>query len=191
MSKTSHNSRISIMPDLFEELHIAAVYATNNAAIGIIPCPGRNHIDKSGNLWRRDLTKDLEVIEAWGATAILSLIESCEFDCLGVPNFPNVVSERTISWYHLPIPDMSSPKQAFLNAWEDSGEEILRDLEHGQRIILHCAGGLGRSGMLAAKLLVALGTSPSEAIEQVRHARSGAIETAEQESYIYHGCSLV
>jgi hypothetical protein len=45
-------------------------------------------------------------------------------------------------------------------------------------------GGLGRAGTVAACLLIESGVAPSEAIRKVRTARSGAIETREQERYI-------
>ena len=44
----------------------------------------------------------------------------------------------------------------------------------------HCKGGLGRAGMISARLLVELGTEPEKAIRMVRRARSGAIETYTQ-----------
>jgi ADP-ribosyl-[dinitrogen reductase] hydrolase len=39
---------------------------------------------------------------------------------------------------------------------------------------------------VAAQLLVELGVPPQEAIERVRAARPGSIETAEQERYVLH-----
>jgi ADP-ribosyl-[dinitrogen reductase] hydrolase len=45
-------------------------------------------------------------------------------------------------------------------------------------------GGLGRSGMIAARLLVELGEEPRAAIQRVRAVRRGAIETAAQEAYV-------
>jgi hypothetical protein len=44
----------------------------------------------------------------------------------------------------------------------------------------HCKGGLGRAGMMAARLLVELGVAPEQAIRDVRCARPGAIETPAQ-----------
>ena len=45
----------------------------------------------------------------------------------------------------------------------------------------HCRGGLGRAGMISARLLVESGVEPEVAIAKVRAARPGAIETREQE----------
>ena len=52
-------------------------------------------------------------------------------------------------------------------------------------MLVHCKGGLGRAGTVAARLLVELGASPDDAIRRVRDARSRhAIETASQEAHV-------
>ncbi|NYT26421.1 ADP-ribosylglycohydrolase family protein, partial [Alcaligenaceae bacterium] len=51
--------------------------------------------------------------------------------------------------------------------------------------LLHCRAGLGRAGTLAAHLLVELGTPPAEAVELVRRARTGAIQTSAQEAHVH------
>ncbi len=55
----------------------------------------------------------------------------------------------------------------------------------GGRVLLHCVGGLGRSGTAAACYLVASGMEPDDAIAAVRRARSPrAIESALQERFV-------
>ena len=52
---------------------------------------------------------------------------------------------------------------------------------------VHCRGGLGRAGMISARLLVESGVEPNAAIERVRAARPGAIETPQQEEWVRSG----
>jgi ADP-ribosyl-[dinitrogen reductase] hydrolase len=61
---------------------------------------------------------------------------------------------------------------------------VQRRLDLGENVVLHCLGGLGRSGMIAARVLVERGLAPAAAITAVRAARPGAIETAQQEAYV-------
>ena len=49
-----------------------------------------------------------------------------------------------------------------------------------KRFWFTATGGLGRAGMMAARISVELGTEPEQAIRMVRRARSGAIETYTQ-----------
>ena len=59
-------------------------------------------------------------------------------------------------------------------------QEIRTLLRGGEDVLVHCKGGLGRAGMIAARLLVELGMDPEQAIRDVRRARKGAIETSSQ-----------
>ena len=65
-------------------------------------------------------------------------------------------------------------------------EAALAEKGIGWRHFIHCRAGLGRSGMIAARLLVERGMAPEQAIIEVRAARPGAIETEAQERWI--GC---
>jgi protein-tyrosine phosphatase len=51
-------------------------------------------------------------------------------------------------------------------------------------VVVHCWGGLGRSGTIAAACLVARGAGAEEAIAAVRAARPGAVQTAAQELFV-------
>lgn len=172
------------------ELVIATVPVVGNAVIGIIPCPGRNQVAAVGAPWQRELEADLSALTAWGAKALVSLVECHEFSRLGVCNFTGAVQRQNFRWHHLPIPDLSVPGEPFQKAWDTQGGDILQYLERGERVVVHCAGGLGRSGMIAAKLLAHFSTPPDEAIKLVRVARPGAIETREQENYVLSGPPL-
>lgn len=66
-----------------------------------------------------------------------------------------------------------------------SGGPVLRALLlAGGRAVVHCRGGLGRAGTVAARMLVEVGVQPAEAIRRVRAARPQAIETSEQAAYL-------
>jgi ADP-ribosyl-[dinitrogen reductase] hydrolase len=89
-----------------------------------------------------------------------------------------------MQWFHLPIADVSIPDESFERQWEVAGAEIRALLRGGHDILVHCRGGLGRAGMIGARLLIEFGMEPTTAIRQVRAVRPGAIETSEQEKYL-------
>jgi ADP-ribosyl-[dinitrogen reductase] hydrolase len=158
--------------------------------IGMTICPGKDEyagLAIPSGPWKRDLDPDLLVIRAWGAHALVTLIEPFEFELLSVPELPEKVRAMGIRWFHLPIVDVWIPDAQFEEAWETDGAELRRILREGGRIVLHCRGGLGRTGLVAARLLVEFGMEPREAIRRVRAARPGAIQTREQEEYVLRG----
>ncbi len=157
--------------------------------IGITLCPGKIQKNAISGSWERDLDADFEVIRAWGATTWVNLLTWEEMGELGVGDLGMVVahSGTKIRYHLLPIEDGSVPDAKFEKQWESAGSDIRGDILRGGKVLIHCKGGLGRSGTIAARLLVELGAKPSEAIRRVRAARRGAIENAVQESYV---CSI-
>ncbi len=165
-------------------LKIDHVTAPGGAVIGMVHMPGRNHTDGLGRTWSRDLARDLEQIERWGAVALVTLVEAGEFSTLGTAGYENIANRRRFSWFHFPIPDLQAPGESFFEAWTVRGNAFLAHFDAGERVVVHCAGGLGRTGTLVAKLLMEEGVRAETAIETVRLARPGAIETLEQELYV-------
>jgi ADP-ribosyl-[dinitrogen reductase] hydrolase len=134
--------------------------------------------------WDRDLQLDLRAVSEWGASLVVTLIEDHEFTSLGVAQLGVEVINHHLDWLHLPIADASTPGGDFENAWAEVGEGIRARLRAGFNVVVHCKGGLGRAGTVAARLLVELGQDPDEAISAVRAARPGAIETGGQAGYV-------
>ncbi len=149
--------------------------------IGVTFCPGKH--DWFGE-WARDLDADLDAICDWGAHVVVTLIEKQEFHLLRVGELPDGIARRGMTWHHMPIRDVSIPDATFEERWETIGKELCDRLRVGERVLVHCRGGLGRAGTVAARLLVELGMEPDEAITAVRQTRPGAIQTLEQEAYV-------
>jgi len=129
------------------------------------------------------LASDLEAIKSWGAEILISLIEEDEYAMAAVEALPRLIPEGILH-LRLPIEDASIPDAAWEDAWAREGPGVRAALARGGRVCIHCMGGYGRTGLLAARLLVEFGLPPAEAIARVRRARPGAIETAGQEDYI-------
>lgn len=159
--------------------------APETGRIGITFCPGKHQSDAATGVWRRDLAADLERIADWGAAAVVSLVEEHELAALKVPRLGQEVNARHMLWRHLPIPDVTAPGPAFEAGWVQAGPEIRDLLRHGFDVLVHCKGGLGRAGTIAARLLVELGWSPIEAVKSVRAVRPGAIETEDQLRHVH------
>ena len=162
-------------------LQIAEVRASPlHGRIGITFCPGKHDSIAHTGAWARELAADLDVIAAWGARLVLTLVEPAELAALKVPDLGTEVRARGLDWRHLPIPDYSVPGAGFEAQWQTHGREIRALLRQGGDMVVHCKGGLGRAGTIAARLLVELGMPPEQAVREVRRVRPGAIETPAQ-----------
>ncbi len=172
-------------------LQIASVETPVGGCIGMTLCPGKHDLAAMTGAWSRDLASDLAAIVAWGAGALVTLMESPEMAQLGVLEIGEKTESLGMAWFHLPIRDVSIPCPEFEETWEIAGSELRRRLRRGDGIVIHCRGGLGRTGMIAARLLIELGEAPDSALQRVRAVRPGAVETPEQEDYVLYtvpGC---
>jgi len=151
--------------------------------IGMTICPGKICHGAYG-IHKRDLAADLEVIRNWGAEILLSLIEEHEYLEYGISDIGSMIPEEFIQ-IKLPIRDMDVPDSTWEEEWDRAGPVIRAVLRRGGKVCIHCLGGLGRTGTIAARLLVEFGMHPAQAIEEVRAARPGTIQTEAQERYIH------
>lgn len=152
--------------------------------LGLTFCPGKSGASLYGDGWARDLEVDVDAIAAWGASAVLTLVEDHELETLAVRGLGAAIEARGMLWLHAPIVDVSVPNARFETRWIVIGHLIRNELKKAKRVVVHCRGGLGRAGMIAARLLVECGDEADRAIDKVRKARPGAIETTEQEGYV-------
>jgi ADP-ribosyl-[dinitrogen reductase] hydrolase len=176
---------------LFHQLWIDEVKIPNGMGIiGMTLCPGKKLHSAVSSVWDRDLDGDLKAIQDWGAQALVNLMEEHEYALLRIPDYKEKVKAYPMEFYHLPIQDAHPPDERFIDLWKNAGPRLRQILSSGGKILIHCRGGQGRTGTVAAQLLVELGVQHKEAIKAVRYARSGTIQTLDQENYIYQ-CKAV
>jgi ADP-ribosyl-[dinitrogen reductase] hydrolase len=137
-------------------------------------------------IWNRSLAADVRVLAEQGATRIVCLLERHELDELRITSLPRLAEKRGIAFTHFPIVDVSVPSdiRAFRALVRDVARE-LRARRAGGRVVVHCKGGLGRTGLVAGCVLVELGWSPIEALEALVEARGRRCpETMEQVDFV-------
>ena len=151
--------------------------------VGLTLSPGEKDPGLHGYPRDRDLDADLAVITAWRPTVVITLIEP---DVFGpqTARLGEKLREAGLECRRLPFRDLDAPDGSFEAVWTFAGAELRDLLSRGGRILVHCRGGRGRAELLASRLLVELGESPQRALQRVRQARRGAVETPAQERYI-------
>jgi ADP-ribosyl-[dinitrogen reductase] hydrolase len=160
--------------------------------IGITFAPGKKQVSAYSGVHDRDLHEDLDRVAAWGAAGIVTLVTGRELVDLAVPTLGDEVRARFMEWHHHPIQDWHAPNATFEMSWPDTSRRLRGLLEAGNRVLVHCKGGLGRAGTIAARLLVEMGAEPEQAIRDVRQSRSPqAIENRAQEDWVRAGKGVV
>ena len=143
--------------------------------LGVTILPGRKD-------YSRSLDEDLKELKLQGIDVIIPLLTQDEMERYGVPDLIDKYNNANFEVKQLPINDQKSPNPGEVN---EIIEYINRKFDDGKNVLVHCVGGLGRSGLIAACYLKYLGLSSENAIKAVRESRSPrAIETKEQEEFV-------
>lgn len=148
---------------------------TGPGRLGLTLLPGRRD-------YGRNLDEDLEVLRSQSVGRILCLTTQEELHHYGVGDLLARYGQAGFGAHHVPILDqkVSSPEQM-----RELVAELRQLTQDGESVLLHCVGGLGRSGLVAGCYLRAAGLDADAAIAEVRRARSPrAIESEEQERFV-------
>ncbi|KAM5130017.1 cyclin-dependent kinase inhibitor 3 isoform 2-T2 [Mantella aurantiaca] len=151
-------------------------YAT---AIGICALPGC----KFKNI-RRNLQQNLETVRGMGVQDVFAFCTVAELRKYRVPTLFQEYSKRDLVVHHYPFLDGDIPQPDACRAILD---DLRACLDNNRRTLIHCYGGLGRSCLIAACLLMYVSDTitPQEAIGLVQAARgSGAIQTIKQYNFV-------
>ncbi|MCB1169401.1 MAG: dual specificity protein phosphatase family protein, partial [Leptospiraceae bacterium] len=150
-------------------------FNAESPAIYITILPGRK--DR-----KRDLQKDLDTIAQSGIESVMCLVTPDELEYYGVPALIQEYRSRGFQTLSFPILDQHAPSRAGL---QEALQWLAEQRKEGRPVLIHCVGGLGRSGLVAAAYLMESGQDFDGAVEIVRRARSErAIETTEQMEFL-------
>ncbi|MEP7025554.1 MAG: protein-tyrosine phosphatase family protein [Actinomycetota bacterium] len=118
-----------------------------------------------GRWW---LGRDLRSLAAARVSVLVSLLEHGEAARLGLAGEAAAAARAGIDFLQLPTPDFSVPERE--EALAVAGTLMCR-LAAGDRCVVHCRAGVGRSSTLAAVVLVLEGLTPAEAWDRISAAR--------------------
>lgn len=117
--------------------------------------------------------KDFEYLKEIGIKHVVNLMEKTYH------KFPD------IKFLHVPVKNYHPPTLDQINMIMNYISET-----NDEKILIHCYGGLGRTGVIAACYFVRYENLPAdEAIKKIRSIRRGSIETKGQEDIVgdYYG----
>ncbi|XP_065803847.1 cyclin-dependent kinase inhibitor 3 [Labrus bergylta] len=149
-------------------------------SLGICALPGCKYKDI-----RRSLDRDVEELQNQGVHEVFVFCTRGELHKYRVPSLLEVYGQRGFTVHHWPFADGDAPE---LEQCCHILEELQVSLQSNRRTVIHCYGGLGRSGLIAACLLLQLSLTmtANKAIEILREQRGGgAIQTVKQYNFLH------
>jgi len=140
--------------------------------------------DKACNIAERQLIGNagfVEYLQRWGVSSIARF--NHQFECPHEPDYVAMFQDMGFHMVSLPFPDGGVPDKATLREFLSACRRSRRQL--GQRLALHCMGGLGRSGIMVGAYAVARHNIPgSTFLGWARLCRPGAVQTERQEQFL-------
>jgi protein-tyrosine phosphatase len=138
--------------------------------LALSPLPGRTG----------EYAADLQRLLVWNPALVVTLCEEFELERKGAAGLGPDLAAHGIGWRHFPIPDYGVPVSGDSGPWAGISTTIHARLGRGEKVLLHCFGGCGRSGMAVLRVMIEVGEDGATALARLRQARPCAIETTEQ-----------
>lgn len=133
------------------------------------PCPGT----KGASL--RD---SLAQLAQAGARAVITVMPDDEMARNEVTALPEACRDMGLQWFHFPIEDDASPGEAFRQAWGKDKERVFGMLDRRETVAIHCKGGSGRTGLMAAIVMLERGMPLDQVVDRVKSLRPRALSLA-------------
>jgi len=127
--------------------------------LAIVTCP-------RGGEW---LTDDLERLALAGVDILVSLLVIDELVDLDLENAPALCALHGLRYSSVPVPDLGSPPDSA--RFVDAVMQIASAVRAGQNVAVHSRQSIGRSGLFAVSVMVALGARLERALGDVSEAR--------------------
>jgi ADP-ribosyl-[dinitrogen reductase] hydrolase len=159
--------------------------------LALLACPGLAGLGamaggRGADAVAQAAVRDMAALKERGATLLLTLLGDEELAFLDLPTsrLAALAGDAGLAWAQAPIGDFGAPAAAFESAWPKLGADVHARLDRGETVGIHCRAGLGRTGTVAARILVERSIDADAAINLVRRCRPGTLETAAQVAHV-------
>jgi protein-tyrosine phosphatase len=141
----------------------------------LTPCPGTKGVS---------LEDSLTQLKSQGVQAIVTALSEAELINKGVESLGAFTQKLGMQWFQIEIEDDDAPSDEFQAKWDRASSHLHAILEEDGNVALHCMGGSGRTGLLAAHLLLEQGWALDDIVREVQALRPGAFTKPIQIEYI-------
>ena len=154
-----------------------------NGHLGLSICPAKKGDGQVG-LHNRDYETDMKSLTDSGVDKIYGLMPTSELEFMSA----TAIINGPIPYRHLPMEDRGVP-EGDNSLFSSAIAEASQDMVEGRRILIHCRGGLGRTGIFAGCVLAICGWHVDDIIKALQNARGVQCpETDAQRTFLRTFC---
>ncbi len=149
-------------------------------------------IDRPGPGWiammprpegRDRLPGELAGLRAGGVDTLVCALTEPERERLGLADLPAAAESAGLSYVGFPIVDFGVPDVDSICVLAG---RLAAEIESGRFVVVHCFGGVGRSGTIVGAVLIRLGSTADAAIELMTRARGVHAPETEAQHALLH-----
>lgn len=130
----------------------------------------------------RQLANHIKYLKMQGITKVLSLLRPNEAKAYQLEDEEKWVVKEGLTFENFPIEDHSVPLESEL---KPLAKRLLSEIKQGEKLVIHCFMGVGRTGITSCAVLMENGLSAEEAMALVTEKRQLNVpETLEQVEFI-------
>ncbi|PMG61397.1 phosphatase [Vibrio splendidus] len=144
-------------------------------ALVLTPCPGTKEAT---------LDASLAQLKEQGVEAIVTALDDHELASKDVAALGEKTRALGMQWFQIEIEDDCAPGADFATKWQAASPALHQVVDNGGKVAMHCMGGSGRTGLLAAHLLLEKSWDMSKIVQEVQALRPGAFTKPIQVEYI-------
>jgi len=126
--------------------------------------------------WMED---EFSGLRTFGVNHVVSLLESAEQSEVGLTDEEAFCLKNEMRYSSFPIPDRGLPNtiQAIKFA-----AQLCDRIRTGEHIVIHCRAGIGRTGIIAAAVLIQADYQPNSALQLISDARGVEVPDTDEQS---------
>jgi len=130
------------------------------------------------------------VLPNYGINRIVSLLEEPEAYEVGLAQERVLSEKNAMEFIAYPIPDRGLPDS--VAQFSSLTKHLYHGIAGGLNTVIHCRAGIGRTGIVAAGVLLHGGFSPSEAFSLISQQRGVSVpDTQEQVNWVTNNYAVI
>ncbi|MFK8010694.1 MAG: dual specificity protein phosphatase family protein [Marinicellaceae bacterium] len=173
MTETSGNSDLLFLHKQWDKT--VFTYPLKRGSINMMPKPPGSS----------QLPSYIQFLKSKSIDIVVSLLQYQEIMNHALTNEGIECEEHGIEFINFPIKDHSNPQ--FFLPFNQLIEQLVKRIEMGKNIAIHCYAGIGRTGLVAASILIKQGMQVDEALISLSRARGLRVpETIQQITWLHH-----